>query len=279
MPSGRRPKRHFNQHRNLEQTLHLMNRSFFFRTLLAAAVFLGWQLQAAEPPHIVIMIGEDEYHTWETLPEFATKELKAAPYRVTVVQADATDKNQFLVFVEAMGDADLLLISVRRRTPTVEVMNAVRAHLAAGKPLVGIRTASHCFALRPKEPEPKAGLVKWQEFDPEVLGGNYTGHYGKDAATITLVPGADSHPILKGVMVAELIGHGGLYKNTPLQAGTTALLMGTLPGAETEPVAWTHVYGEKKARVFYTSMGHWDDFKLPAFRRFLLNGIAWALNK
>lgn len=256
-----------------------MNRSFFLRTLTLFAVVFGCQLQAAEALHIVIMIGEEEYHTWETLPEFAGKELKAAPYRVTVIQADVSDKNQFPGFVEAVRDADLLFISVRRRTPTTAVMNAVRAHLAAGKPLVGIRTASHCFALRPKEPEPKAGLTKWQAFDPEVLGGNYTGHYGKDAATITVVPGAVSHPILKGVTIAELIGHGGLYKNTPLQAGTTPLLMGTLPGAETEPVAWTHLYGEKKSRIFYTSMGHWDDFKLPAFRRFLLNGIEWALGK
>jgi type 1 glutamine amidotransferase len=255
-----------------------MNRSIALRTLVFFIAVLGWQLRAAEAPHIVIMIGEDEYHTWETLPEFAAKELKAAPYRVTVVQADATDKNQFPGFVEAMKDADLLFISVRRRTPTVEVVNAVRAHLAAGKPLVGIRTASHCFALRPKEPPPKAGLAIWQEFDPEVLGGNYTGHYGKDAATITAVPGAEVHPILKGVTVSELIGHGGLYKNTPLQAGTTALLIGTLAGTATEPVAWTHLYGEK-ARVFYTSMGHWDDFKIPAFRLFLLNGIAWALEK
>ncbi|WP_369011333.1 ThuA domain-containing protein [Escherichia coli] len=55
--------------------------------------------------------------------------------------------------------------------------------------------------------------------------------------------------------------------------------MGTLAGTATEPVAWTHAYGEKKSRIFYTSLGHWDDFKLPAFRRFLLNGIAWALEK
>lgn len=256
-----------------------MNLSFVFRSLILIAAVFGWQLQAAESAHIVIMIGEDEYHTWETLPEFAAQELKAAPYRVTVVHADATDKNQFPGFIEALRDADLLLISVRRRTPPQAVIDAVRAHLAAGKPLVGIRTASHCFALRPKEPEPKAGLAKWQEFDPEVLGGNYTGHYGKDPAKITLVPGAEVHPILRGVAVSELIGHGGLYKNTPLKTGTTPLLMGTLPGAETEPVAWTHFYGEKKARIFYTSMGHWDDFKLPAFRRFLLNGIVWALEK
>jgi type 1 glutamine amidotransferase len=256
-----------------------MNLSSIFRTFLLFAAILGWQLQAAEPPHIVIMIGEDEYHTWETLPELAAKELKAAPYRVTLIHADATDKNQFPGFLEAMRDTDLLFISVRRRTPTTEVMDAVRAHLAAGKPLVGIRTASHCFALRPKDPEPKAGLAKWQEFDADVLGGNYTGHYGKDPASITVVPGAEGHPLLRGVVIAELIGHGGLYKNTPLQAGATPLLVGTLPGAATEPVAWTHLYGEKKSRIFYTSMGHWDDFKLPAFRRFLMNGIAWTLEK
>ena len=72
-----------------------MNLSFVFRTLLFFSVVLGWQLKAAEPPHIVIMIGEEEYHTWETLPEFAAKELKATPYRVSLIQADTTDKNQF----------------------------------------------------------------------------------------------------------------------------------------------------------------------------------------
>jgi|JI10StandDraft_1071094.scaffolds.fasta_scaffold79493_4 type 1 glutamine amidotransferase len=256
-----------------------MNRSFFLRSVFLLAAVMSLPLHAAEAPHIVIMIGEEEYHTWETLPEFAGKELKAAPYRVTIIQADAEDKNQFPGFVEAMKDADLLLISVRRRTPPTAVVEAVRAHLAAGKPLVGIRTASHCFALRPKDPAPKEGLATWQEFDHEVLGGNYTNHYGKDPATITLVAGAESHPIMDGVGVEGLIGHGGLYKNTPLQAGTTALLMGTLEGVATEPVAWTHLYGEKKSRVFYTSMGHWDDFKMPAFRRLLLNGINWALAK
>ena len=102
-----------------------MNFSFFSRTLLILVTAVGLQLQAAEPPHIVIMIGEDEYQTWETLPEFAVKELKAVPYRVTIIHADAADKNQFPGFVEAMHDADLLFISVRRRTPSVEVIDAV----------------------------------------------------------------------------------------------------------------------------------------------------------
>ncbi|MCB1209379.1 MAG: ThuA domain-containing protein [Verrucomicrobiales bacterium] len=255
-------------------------RNLLRTTLFAlAAAFSLPAAHAAEPPHIVIMIGEDEYRTWETLPDFAAKELKAAPYRVTIIHADTADKNQFPGFIEAMQDADLLLLSVRRRTPPAAVIDAIRKHLSAGKPLVGIRTASHAFALRPKDPAPKEGLAIWQEFDPQVLGGSYTGHYGKDAVAIALAPGAESHPILRGVAIADLIGHGGLYKNTPLQTGTTPLLTGTLAGQATEPVAWTHLYGPKNSRIFYTSLGHWDDFTLPAFRRFLLNGIDWALTK
>ena len=42
-----------------------------------------------------------------------------------------------------------------------------------------------------------------------------------------------------------------------------------------EPVTWTntHIGG---GRVFYTSLGHPDDFQMPAFRDLLLNGIRWA---
>jgi type 1 glutamine amidotransferase len=44
-------------------------------------------------------------------------------------------------------------------------------------------------------------------------------------------------------------------------------------------VAWTYLQGAKKGRVFYTSLGHVDDFQVPEFRKFLLNGVAWALGK
>ena len=122
-------------------------------------------------------------------------------------------------------------------------------------------------------------LAVWQEFDPEVLGGHYTGHYGKDPAAVTLAPGAAPHPILSGVAVDKLVAHGGLYKNTPLEKTAVPLLIGTIAGQPAEPVAWTHRFGAKQARIFYTSLGHWDDFQNPEFRRFLVNGVAWALGK
>ena len=33
------------------------------------------------------------------------------------------------------------------------------------------------------------------------------------------------------------------------------------------------------AIVFFTTLGHPDDFKLPQFRKLLTNGVLWALDK
>lgn len=250
----------------------MIKRLLLLFTLLATAAF-------AEP-HIVFMIGEDEYHTWETLPEFAAKDLKTAGYRTTIINADAADKNNFPGLVQALQDADLLFLSVRRRTPPKEQLDAVRAFLAAGKPLVGIRTACHAFALREKDKLANPSLANWQEFDPEVLGGHYTNHHGNGPKTaIALAPGAEASSILHGISVAKLVGNGSLYKVNPLVSGTVPLLIGSIPDQAPEPVAWTHTYGPKAARIFYTSLGHPDDFQNPEFRRLLVNGVAWALGK
>jgi type 1 glutamine amidotransferase len=254
-----------------------MHKRHFLATLTLA--LLAAAAPAAEPRHIVFMIGEEEYHTWETLPDFAAKELKAAGYRTTIIQANPQNKNDFPGLTQALKDADLLFLSVRRRTPPKDQLEAVRAHLAAGKPLVGIRTASHAFALRPNDKPASPDLAVWQDFDPEVLGGHYTGHHGKDKVAVSLAPGAKQHAILQGVAGDKLLGNGGLYKVSPLAPDTTPLLLGAIPGQPTEPIAWTREYGPKKARIFYSSLGHPDDFQNPEIRKFLLNAVNWALGK
>jgi type 1 glutamine amidotransferase len=248
---------------------------------LAGAVLVMPLAAAAQPrPHIVIMIGEDEYHTWETLPEFARTDLQPKGYRVTIVQQDPADKNNFPGLIEALRTADLLFVSVRRRTPPAAQLDAVRAHLTAGKPLVGIRTACHAFALRPNDPPATAGHATWQEFDPEVLGGHYTNHHEAGPPTaVSIADGAASHAILEGIALQRLVGAGSLYKVAPLVSSAKPLLIGSIPGQAPEPVAWTHSYGPKAARVFYTSLGHPDDFHNAEFRRLLVNGVDWALGK
>jgi type 1 glutamine amidotransferase len=260
------------------------NHSLMFRKLFALFLLtFSFSCLAAEPAkarHVVFMIGEDEYKTWETLPEFADKELKPRGYRVTIIHADVADKNNFPGLIAALKDADMLFVSVRRRTPIKEQLDALRGYLNAGKPLVGIRTASHAFALRAKDKLTDPKLAIWQEFDPEVLGGHYENHHGNGPKTVvTLAAGAESHSILKGVSTAKLTSSGSLYKVSPLMAGAKPLLIGAIPGKPSEPVAWTHLYGAKKARVFYTSLGHPDDFQETNFRKLLVNGIAWALGQ
>ena len=246
-------------------------------SLLLIALLLGASTLSARAAHLVFMIGEDEYRTWETLPEFAKKDLEPLGHRITIIHADAADKNHFPGIVEALRDADLLFVSVRRRTPHAAELDAVRAFVAAGKPLIGIRTASHAFSLPLKATLTDPKLAVWPEFDAAVIGGHYTGHHGKDKVAVTFAPGAEKHPILAGIAPDALLGNGGLYKNTPLEKDTVPLLIGTIAGQPPEPVAWTHLQGAKQGRVFYTSLGHADDFQNPAFRRLLLNGIAWAL--
>jgi len=233
-------------------------------------------------PKVVIMIGEDEYETWETLPSFAAKELDWRGLQTTIIKADTNDKNQFPGLVEALADADLLVVSVRRRTPTPEVLAAIRRHLEQGKPLVGIRTASHAFAVRDAttlaEINADPNRAAWQSFDPEVLGGHYSNHHGNGPKTrLTVAEGAAEHPILTGVDVKAFQGNGSLYKVTPLEAGTQPLLIGSIDGQPPEPVAWTREYGPRKAKVFYTSLGHPGDFDNEAFRRFWLNALLWAV--
>ncbi|MBM4003169.1 MAG: nicotinamidase [Planctomycetes bacterium] len=225
---------------------------------------------------IVMMIGEDEYRTEITLPDFATKDLEPKGFQVTVVHSAADDKNTFPGLVEALERADLLFVSVRRRTPPRDQLEAVRKFVAAGKPLVGIRTASHAFSLRDTPPPPEHAA--WTTFDPEILGGHYVGHHGVGPKVeLAIAPGAAAHPILRGIDARRILGNGSLYRVVPLATTTTPLLNGTFPDTPIEPLAWTNVVRESGNRVFYTSLGHPDDFANPEFRKLLVNGLCWTI--
>lgn len=233
-------------------------------------------------PRLLFLIGEDEYRTAETLPRFAAEELAWRGLVPVLVTEDPARKHHFPGLIEALPGADLLLVSTRRRALPPEALAAVRAHLEAGKPLVGLRTASHAFAPRGVEREQvrAAGLAEWPDFDARVLGGNYQGHHGAGPLTrLRVAPSAEAHPVLTGVRPAQWPGHGSLYRAGPLAADAHPLLVGQIPGQPAEPVAWVRTFGLRAARIFYTSLGHPNDFREVGFRRLLLNGILWALNR
>jgi type 1 glutamine amidotransferase len=88
---------------------------------------------------------------------------------------------------------------------------------------------------------------------------------------------AADHPIVRGVTTAPLTVPSWLYKSRPLKQGAETLMMGRVGEREPrEPVAWTYVRPDG-GRVFYTSLGHPDDFKLKDVERMLLQAIYWAV--
>lgn len=243
--------------------------------------FLGgkpFRFQGDVKKRIALIIGENEYSTWETLPEFARKELEWRGYQVSTVAASPKDGDPDFQNYEAIRDADLVIVSVRRRTPPKAMMDLLRAHVAAGKPVVGLRTASHAFQATPAS----ADFAAWNGFDVEVLGGRYEGHYNNKppVAPHSLIEGVRSnaaHLVLTGVKAAPFRVTSHLYKNRHLAPAVVPLLQGRVEGQDAlEPVAWVNPGPDR--RVFYTSLGNEDDFKLPAFRRLLLNGILWCLH-
>ncbi len=242
--------------------------------------FLGgreFRFPADHRPTLAMLIGEDEYQTERTLPEFALKSL-GQDFRTNFVFSSDTDKNDF-PGIEAIHDADLLLVSVRRRLLPEAQLAEVRRFVADGKPLVGIRTASHAFA--PREGDVPSGHDAWPEFDAEVLGGHYARHHGNHPpdgpkSFVQVVPEAANHPILQGFTPGEQIVPSWLYMTSPLATGAQVLLTGRVEGVEQpEPIAWTYVPATGN-RVFYTSLGHPDEFATPEFRHLLTNGIHWA---
>lgn len=244
---------------------------------ITSADFLAgepFRFQGDVKKRIAFIIGENEYHTWETLPEFAAKELGWRGYQINFVTASQkTDDYDFKNW-EAIPDADLLVISTRRRAVPRSMLDAIRAHLAAGKPVVGIRTASHAFD--PKGTDISADRT-WPNFDTEILGVAYQNHYGGGAETIVRhVAETSGHPILNNVS-PEFRSKASLYRSRNPAATVTPLLAGrTADGkSEVEPVAWINTGGNR--RVFYTALGSPDDFADPSFRRLLLNGMLWAL--
>jgi len=254
----------------------------FLTTLFLALAALLVSARAADPapkpPQVFFLIGEPEYDTKNTVPAFAKAELESSGVRCTFSILPSDDSNDF-PNIDALKDADLLFISVRRHTPLQAQMEAIRAFIAAGKPVVGIRTASHAFALRGKDARPPAGCADWPDFDHEILGGNYKDHYGKGLETwARIAPTQAQHPVLAGIGPEEFSVPSHLYRNPDLPAWVTPLMTARLANRpEVEPIAWVNTKDNR--RVFYTSLGAPEDFAIPQFRRLLRNGIIWALGK
>lgn len=248
--------------------------------LMGCAQGSGYLGKGADVPHVVFILFEDEYDAKTTMPAFGRKYLEEPlGWKCTYVHGEG---DYSIPGIDALDDADLAVIYVRRKPLPPEQLAHLKQYVASGKPLIGLRTASHGFAPRDVLPE---GVEAWPEFDPDVLGGHYDGHYGnkslEDGTTyVNVIPAARKHPIMRGVRNDQFRVRSWLYKTKPLVESATLLMLGRVdgrPGA-VEPVSWTN-RTSAGGRVFYTSLGHPEDFAIGDFRRMLINAVFWALDR
>src|ERR1044071_4367031 len=82
---------------------------------------------------IALLTGENEYHTAETLPAFARAELEPLGHRIVHIAAPPTEGENDFENIDALRDADLVIVSARRRAPEKALMECHSQRLSASK--------------------------------------------------------------------------------------------------------------------------------------------------
>ncbi|NQU23067.1 MAG: ThuA domain-containing protein [Candidatus Nealsonbacteria bacterium] len=242
-------------------------------TIASTALLPGPAVRFKEDrrPHVAMIVSDDHYDADKTLPAFAQMLRERYGLHCTVHHGEG--KSDFPA-MDDLPDADVMVLFIRRLALPEKQLATVRKYLDSGKPLVGLRTASHAFDVKGNAPE---GCAEWRDFDPQVLGGSYHGHGSNTTGTdVALVRGPGGHPIIDGIEPAKWHSKGSLYFAAPIDKAATLLMNGTSDG-KTEPLTWTRSY--KNARVFYSSLGHPDDFGQKPFRTMLVNALFWAMDR
>jgi type 1 glutamine amidotransferase/nicotinamidase-related amidase len=224
-----------------------------------------------ERPHVAFLVSDDHYGAEKTLPAFAQMLREQYGCHCTVMHGQGTSD---IPATAELEDADCLVVFIRRLALPKAQLDRVRKYLDAGKPLVGLRTASHAFDVKGKAEE---GQAEWPEFDAQILGGNYNGHGPNDRGTdVAIVPEQIDHPLLAGVKPARWHSVGSLYYTAPVNSDATVLMTGSLDD-RVEPLTWFRT--NRGGRTIYSGLGHPDDFQQPPFRQLLVNTIFWAMQQ
>lgn len=280
--------------------------------LLLATLGLAASLHAESPlvyeggegpghgKHIVFLAGDHEYRSEETLPALARILAKHHGFKCTVVFSvdpasgiiDPTANH--MPGIEALDTADLAICFLRFRDLPADQMKHMTAYLERGGPIMGLRTSTHAFRIKPESPFAKyswdnKGADYTGGWGHQVLGQSWIGHYGKNhqqSTRISVVPEQADHPILRGVK--NIWVQAGGYVGNPSD-GTILTMAQPLDGMTQDspanpemapmPSEWTRHYqtsAGKKGRVFTSLYGASEDILNPGYRRMLINASFWA---
>jgi len=242
---------------------------------------------------IVLVSGDEEYRTEETMPMLGKILSQKYGYDCVVLFAihpeggyiDSTFQKN-IPGSEELDSADLMIIGTRfRQLPDGQLANFAE-FLNAGKPVIGIRTATHAFSG-----DAKTGDFKWSEFGLKILGEKWVNHHGKHKVEGTRsvpITSNGSHEIMRGV--GEIFATSDVYGIANLDPyAVTLFLRGevtesldpaskAVSGKQNDPampLAWLREYtapdGKTKGQAFCTTLGASVDFADEDLRRLIVN--------
>ena len=258
--------------------------------------------------HIVFISGDEEYRSEEALPMLARILAVRHGFKCTVLFA--IDPETGIINPENQNNipglhhletADMMVLFTRFRELPDEQMKYIIDYTEKGKPVMGLRTATHAFKYGE---ESESAYKKYSCNDASFDGGygrqvlgetwvNHHGHHGKESSRGVINSELKDHPILKGV--SDIWGPSDVYTVTTITGDPEVLVFGqVLTGMDPAdppttdgknepmmPVAWIKTYmGESGnvCRVLCTTMGASVDLESEGLRRLLINGCYWCMN-
>lgn len=270
------------------------------------------QFEGKEGPgkgkHIVLVAGDDEYRSEESMPMLAKLLSERHGFKTTVLFPiePATGNvvpnyQNNIPGLEHLESADLMIMLIRFRELPDEQTQHIENFLKAGKPIIGLRTSTHAFAYQ-KNKESKFAKWTWngkeagweKGFGKRVFGETWVNHHGIHAkegcrALIDGVQAMNDHPILRGVN--DIWVPEDVYGIQSLPENATVLIHGqSTAGMDDQapvmweksvmPIAWTKPYqleGGKPGMAFASTMGSSMGFQSEDMRRLVVNASFYLL--
>lgn len=234
---------------------------------------------------VVLISGDEEYRSEEALPMLGKILSQRHGFTCTVLFSLDPEKGyidpnnqQNIPGLESLDDADLMIVATRFRTPSEEAMKPFDRYLEAGKPVIGLRTATHGFR------------GKWSFFGLQILGEQWVAHHGghkREGCRGVIEEANADHPVLNSVN--DVFAPSDVYTVKNLdEKKATVLLRGAvtatldpeskaIDGPKNNPLqalAWLREYtspGGAKGESFCTTMGAAVDLVSADARRLVVN--------
>ena len=209
--------------------------------------WLSFEGTEANGKHIVLISGDEEYRSEEALPQLAKILSKHHGFTCTVLFAQDPTKPGIvnanyvknIPGLEALDDADAMVIFTRFRALPDDQMQHIDTYLRSGKPVVGIRTATHAFNFNKDSLSGfghygnyyKGDKSDWADgFGRLVLGENWVNHHGHHKHQSTrgvIAEGAETHTITNGIENGEIWGSTDVYGiRLPLPGDSQPIILG-----------------------------------------------------